>query len=109
LPTYLTGIVLTIAAAILVAYGVQNGDWGNFVQQWQTSRFIHVMSLDFCLLSLLFPALLADDMARRSWKNPQIFWLISFIPLFGPLFYLCIRPPLPEVDTISSKQQPAAN
>jgi hypothetical protein len=109
LDSRVTGIVLTIAAAILVAYGVQNGDWGNFVQQWQTSRFIHVMSLDFCLLSLLFPALLADDMARRSWKNPQIFWLISFIPLFGPLFYLCIRPPLPEVDTISSKQQPAAN
>ena len=106
-----TGIVLGVAAAILVAYGVRAGDWGDFVQQWQTSRFIHVMSLDFCLLSLLFPALLGDDMARRGGKNSQIFWLIGVIPLFGPIFYLCVRPSLPEVgvDTISPQQEPAAN
>jgi hypothetical protein len=111
LDSRVTGVVLTIVAAILVAYGVRSGNWGDFVQQWQTSRFIHVTSLDFCLLSLLFPALLGDDMARRGWQNPQVFWLISLIPLFGPLIYLCVRPPLPEVgvDTISSQQQPATN
>ncbi|BAY27049.1 hypothetical protein NIES2100_68700 [Calothrix sp. NIES-2100] len=111
LDSRVTGIVLTVTAAILVAYGVRAGDWGDFVLQWQTSRFIHVMSLDFCLLSLLFPALLPDDMARRGGKNSQIFWLISFIPLFGPLFYLCVRPPLPEegTNTISPEQQAAAN
>ncbi|MBD2354164.1 DUF2834 domain-containing protein [Tolypothrix sp. FACHB-123] len=110
LDSRITGIVLTIAAAILVGYGLLAGDWVDFVQQWQTSRFIHVMSLDFCLLSLLFPALLGDDMARRAWKNSSI-WLISFIPLFGPLFYLCVRPPLPEVgvDKISPQQQATAN
>jgi hypothetical protein len=93
LDSRITGVVLTIAAAILVAYGLQ-GDWGDFVQQWQTSRFIHVMSLDFCLLCLLFPSLLGDDMARRGWENQPVFWLISLIPLFGPLIYLCLRPPL---------------
>ncbi|MBE9051778.1 DUF2834 domain-containing protein [Nostocales cyanobacterium LEGE 11386] len=91
------GFVLTIAAVILVTYGLQ-GDWGNFVQQWQTNRFIHVMSLDFCLLCLLFPTLLGDDMARRGWQNPQLFWLIALVPLFGPLMYLCVRPPLPKAD-----------
>jgi len=95
LDSRLTGIALTIGATILVTYGFKNGDWGNFVQQWQTSRFIHVMSLDFCLLCLLFPALLGDDMARRRLKNPQLFWLVALIPLFGPLLYLCLRPPLP--------------
>ena len=93
----LTGVALTIATAVILAYGITGGDWGNFVHQWQTSRFIHVMSLDFCLLCLLFPALLGDDMARRGMKNPQLFWLITLIPLFGPLVYLCVRPPLPEV------------
>ncbi|MBR8837534.1 MAG: DUF2834 domain-containing protein [Stigonema ocellatum SAG 48.90 = DSM 106950] len=91
-----TGVVITIASVLIVAYGINGGDWGNFVQQWQTSRFIHVMTLDFCLLSLLFPALLGDDMARRGMKNPQLFWLITLIPLLGPLMYLCVRPPLPE-------------
>lgn len=48
-------------------------------------------------------------MARRSW-NPQLFWFIALIPLFGPLIYLSVRPPLPEVgvEAIPS-QQPAAN
>ncbi|MBH8572121.1 DUF2834 domain-containing protein [Nostocaceae cyanobacterium CENA369] len=107
LDSRITGFILTVASVILVAFGLQGGDWGNFVQQWQTNRFIHVMSLDFCLLCLLFPALLEDDMARRDWKNPQLFWLIALIPLFGPLIYLCVRPPLLEGDAkaISSQQQ----
>ncbi|MBD6615920.1 DUF2834 domain-containing protein [Komarekiella sp. 'clone 1'] len=105
------GIILTVATLILVTFGLRGGDWGNFVQQWQTSRFIHVMSIDFCLLCLLFPALLGDDMTRRGWKNPQFFWLIALLPLFGPLIYLCVRPPLPEVgaELKSSQQQPATN
>ncbi|NMF62636.1 DUF2834 domain-containing protein [Brasilonema octagenarum] len=111
LDSRLTGIALTVATVILIAYGVGQGNWGNFVQQWQTSRFIHVMSLDFCLLCLLFPALLGDDIARRDIKNPQLFWLIGLIPLFGPLIYLCIRPPLQEAadKIIQSQQQSAIN
>ncbi|MEI2581493.1 DUF2834 domain-containing protein [Scytonema sp. PRP1] len=111
LDSRLTGIALAVGTAILVAYGIGQGDWGDFVHQWQTSRFIHVMSLDFCLLCLLFPALLGDDMARRDMNNPQLFWLISFIPLFGPLMYLCMRPPLKEAgeQMISNQQQPVGN
>jgi hypothetical protein len=101
----ITGIILTLIAIVLIIYGLKSGDWQDFIQQWQTNRFIHVMSLDFCLVSLLFPMLLGDDMARRGWKNSQIFWLISLVPLFGALIYLCIRPPLPETasETISNQ------
>lgn len=106
-----TGIALTLGTIILVAYGLQGGDWGNFAQQWQTSRFIHVMSLDFCVLCLVFPALVGDDIARRDVKNPQLLRLISLIPLLGSLIYLSVRPPLLEdgAETVSIKQQPAAN
>jgi len=107
LDSRLTGVALAIGALLLVTYGLRNGDWGNFIQQWQTSRFIHVMSLDFCLLCFLFPALLGDDMARRGLKNPQLFWLTVLIPFFGPLIYLCVRPPLPESDVVSSTSAPA--
>ncbi|MCF4966961.1 DUF2834 domain-containing protein [Nostoc sp. CMAA1605] len=99
LDSRLTGIFLTLTAAILVAYGLIAGDWSNFLQQWQTSRFIHVMSLDFCLLSLLFPTLLKDDMAHRGWENQQFFWLFTALPLFGVLIYLCVRPPILETVT----------
>ncbi|MCL1472857.1 DUF2834 domain-containing protein [Argonema antarcticum] len=91
-----TGLLIGLATVGLVAYGLVAGDWGDFIQQWQTSNFIHVMSLDFCTLCLLFPALLGDDMARRGVKNRQIFWAVSLIPLFGPVLYLCLRPQLPE-------------
>lgn len=49
------GLGLLVGGVVLLAFGFSQGDWGNFVQLWQTSRFIHVMSLDFCMLSLVFP------------------------------------------------------
>ncbi|MBD2410285.1 DUF2834 domain-containing protein [Nostoc calcicola FACHB-389] len=110
LDSRVTGFILSVASVILVAYGLTGGDWVNFVQQWQTNRFIHVMSLDFCLLCLLFPTLVGDDMARRGWKNPQLLWITALIPLFGALIYLCVRPPLPEVGVENiPTEQPALN
>lgn len=88
------GIALSAIALLLLGWGLSQGDWPNFVEQWHSSRFIHVMSLDFCLLSSLFPALLGDDMARRGLVSPLLFWLVALTPLLGPLAYLCIRPPL---------------
>jgi hypothetical protein len=89
-------VFLSLGATVLTGYAIFYGDWGDFVQQWQTSRFIHVMSLDFCLLCVLFPALLGDDMQRRNLKNQGIFWIVGSIPLFGALFYLALRPQLPD-------------
>jgi len=103
LDSRILGILLTIGAAVLFASGLQ-GDWSDFVQQWQSSRFIHVMSLDFVMLSLLFPTLLGDDMARRGWKDNQLFWLFV-MPLFGALIYLCVRPPV-EIENKIGVEKP---
>jgi hypothetical protein len=105
------GVALTLGTLGLLSFGVLNGNWGDFIQQWQTSRFIHVMSLDFCLLCLLFPALLRDDMARRGLKNSQLFWAVALVPLVGPLLYLCLRPPLPDSgqEVATNNQQIASN
>lgn len=92
------GIVIAIAALSLLGYGVTQGDWGDFVAQWQTDRFIHVMSLDFCLLTLLFPTLLPDDLARRGLTDSRIFWAVTLVPLLGPIAYLALRPPTLEGD-----------
>jgi hypothetical protein len=105
------GLALTLGTLTLLGFGLLQGDWGDFIQQWKTSRFIHVMSLDFCLLCLLFPALLGDDMARRGWQNPLLFLGVALLPLVGSVLYLCLRPPLPESgqEVTSNRQQPAAN
>ncbi|WP_109012429.1 hypothetical protein [Nostoc commune] len=82
--------------AFLLAYAFVLGDWGDFVQQFQGDRFINGMSLACCLFCLLFPTILGDDIARRHWNNPQVFWTVALVPLLGPLVYLCLRPPLPS-------------
>jgi hypothetical protein len=94
LDSRITGIFLTLGTLILLFLGVFYGNWGDFAQQWQSNRFIHVMSLDFCLLSLLLPVLVKDDLPRRNIKQKWVFWIITLIPLFGTLGYLCVRPPL---------------
>jgi len=98
-------IAVSISAIGLLIYGISAGDWANFVQQWRTDRFIHVMSLDFCLLCLLFPALVGDDMARRNWQNPGMFWTVVLLPLLGAIAYLCLRPPIGSSSAIAADQR----
>jgi hypothetical protein len=91
-----TGVSLSLSTAGLLAYAWLAGDWQDFIYQWHSNHFVNAISLDFCLMCLLFPSLLGDDMARRGLRDSRIFWLVTLVPLFGPLAYLCLRPPLPE-------------
>jgi hypothetical protein len=93
------GWLLSLSTVGLLAYAWLAGDWFDFIHQWYTSRFIHCMSLDFCLLCLVFPSLLGDDMARRGLRDSRIFWAVALVPLLGPLAYLSLRPTLPESRT----------
>ncbi|MEB3357576.1 MAG: DUF2834 domain-containing protein [Synechococcales bacterium] len=88
------GGAIALGTLALLGYGLGYGNGSDFVEQWQTSRFIHVMSLDFCLLALLFPALLGDDLARRGLDRRHPLWVLGWVPLLGPVAYLCCRPPL---------------
>lgn len=95
----LNAIVLAIATLSLIFFGLNNGDWANFVQLWQSNKFIHIMSLDFCCLCLFLPVLVKDDLLKRGIRNPAILAIISFIPLLGTLVYLCVRPSLITVES----------
>lgn len=92
-----TGVILTISTIILMLYAIVWGDWTAFAQEFMTNRFVHGMSLAFGLFCVLFPypTLLQDDMARRGLaSNSQLFQIAAWVPLFGPLAYLCLRPSL---------------
>ena len=88
------GAVLAAGAIALAIFALTQGDWPDFWQQWQTSRFIHVMTLDFCALWLLFPTLLKEDMARRGLKTPGVIAAVLALPLVGACLYLALRPAL---------------
>lgn len=102
-----TGRAIALSSLVLLTYGITQGDWSDFAQQWQTSQFIHVMSLDFCLLCVIFVPLLKDDMAKRNLHNPALFWTATLIPLIGIALYLSIRPPLETSSEATDLQAPA--
>ena len=93
-----TGRALALGSLVLLGYGLIYGDWGDFAQQWQASRFIHVMSLDFCVLCLVVSPLVKDDMAKRNLHNSALFWVATLVPLLGVVLYLSVRPPLATAD-----------
>jgi hypothetical protein len=102
LDSRLTGLVVASLGIFLLLYGLRFGDWADFALQWRSSRFIHVMSLDFCLLCALFPWLLKDDMLRRGWDSDTVFMAVASFPLLGPLVYLCVRPSVIPMEQKSS-------
>lgn len=79
-----------------MGYGLSQGNWADWWQAFQTSRFIHVMSLDFVLLSVLFPVVLGDDLTRRKVNHSPWFALVCALPMVGPALYLTLRPQLPH-------------
>jgi hypothetical protein len=83
-------VAIGLGAIGLLSYGFTQGNWPDFVHSWQTQRFIHVMSLDFLMLSALFPVVVRDDLSRRGGQS----WLrwLSCIPLVGAIAYLYLRP-----------------
>lgn len=91
----LLGWGLLAASLLGLGWGLTQGNWADYLQQFRSSRFIHVMSLDFVALSLLFPTLVGDDLARRRDDRR---WLIglSSLPLIGPCAYLGLRRSLPS-------------
>ena len=69
------------------------GDPADYVFWFRHSNFVHVMTVDLLVLTLLFPALLRDDMARRGVSDEDGLGRFALaVPLLGPAWYLLRRP-----------------
>lgn len=102
------GVTLVAGLGIILYSVVGNaGDWTEFYQYFRESKFIHVTSLDFCLLSAFAPFWVYNDMTTRKWFDKGSWLLpVSVIPFLGPSLYLLLRPAVSETiapkDTASS-------
>ena len=59
-------VILFLVGLSLVIYGLVYGDWVAFVESFWTSGLVHIMSIDFVLISILIPSFMKDDMIRRD-------------------------------------------
>ena len=101
----LLGALTLVGLVVLFYFGFSQGGWADYVVRFKGDRFIHVMSLDFCALSLLFPTILKDDLARRGLAEKKwIFWVIALTPPFGMAVYLTLRPPTQAQTTEEPEQ-----
>ncbi|CAN1127975.1 hypothetical protein LINPERPRIM_LOCUS29924 [Linum perenne] len=90
--------VLAAGLGLFIRAGISIGDWGEFYQYFRESKFIHVTSLDFSLLSLFAPFWVYNDMTARKWFDKGAWLLpISLVPFLGPALYLVLRPSLSEL------------
>jgi hypothetical protein len=85
-------IGLCLGSAALLAYGITQGDWADFARQWRSDRFIHVMSLDFVMLWLLFGVCARDDAKRRGASTNLL--AVCAVPILGAATYVLLRPQL---------------
>lgn len=88
-----------LVAAALIVLLVYIALWGNlagYVFWFRHSNFVHVMTVDLLVLTLLFPTLLGDDMKRRGVSDESLLGRIALgVPLLGPAWYLVRRPAEP--------------
>jgi hypothetical protein len=91
------GIALFAISGWLAASAILYGDWSAYAQDFLTTGFIHVMSIDFMVLWAMFVFIAQDDMSRRGISKEDRInkWtpLVS-IPIFGAAIYLITRPKL---------------
>lgn len=81
------------ALAVLLLVIAFAGSFADYVFWFRHSNFVNVMTVDLLVLTLLFPALLRDDMARRGMSDDGTLGRIALgVPLLGPAYYLVRRP-----------------
>ncbi|XP_058112710.1 uncharacterized protein LOC131255841 isoform X2 [Magnolia sinica] len=63
------GILIAAGLGVIGYAGLADGDvWKEFYQYFRESKFIHITSIDFSLLSVFAPFWVYNDMTARKWE-----------------------------------------
>ncbi|MBD3205586.1 hypothetical protein GF319_04465 [Candidatus Bathyarchaeota archaeon] len=82
---------LTFVTISLILYGTIFGNVVEYIQSFTQNNLVHVMTIDFLLLSILFPGLMIDDMMREESYDLRRFLLFSAGSVLGANMYLLQR------------------
>ncbi|SDO13418.1 hypothetical protein [Halobacillus aidingensis] len=79
-------IFLIIGTVALFLYGVIQGNFHLYLEAFQTSQFVHVMTIDFFILTFL-SSFVIYWRERKNGQVNQLHWL-GFMPIVGAILYL---------------------
>ncbi|RDY71761.1 hypothetical protein DXT76_06450 [Halobacillus trueperi] len=79
-------IFLIIGTVALFLYGVIQGNFHLYLKAFQTSQFVHVMTIDFFILTFL-SSFVIYWRERKNGQVNQLQWL-GFMPIVGAILYL---------------------
>ncbi|MEW5308412.1 MAG: hypothetical protein WDW38_000376 [Sanguina aurantia] len=88
-------LALLLASSLLVGQAATAGGaaWSEYLQLFDESRFIHVTSIDFAMLTALLPFWMGNDAQLRNWgPRDTVVPILSCLPVVGPALYLVLRP-----------------
>ena len=87
----LTASVGCTASPSSLCAGTGSDEWYGFFKLFDESRFVHVTTIDFLLLSAFMPFWISNDAEFRG-KFGNTALLFGLLPVIGPALYLCLRP-----------------
>lgn len=102
---YGAGLLATsvFLAAGLLSISDTAAAMSEFGELFTSSRFVHVSTIDLCVLSAFAFEPIREDMTRRGWwdeasddNNALRLVAFSAVPVLGPCAYLLFRPLLDE-------------
>lgn len=95
--TETTWLPASLVAGTLFLFGMAitagPGYWSDYLKLFDESRFVHVTTVDFALLTAIIPFWIANDANLRGWnKGSGLLNTLSWLPVLGPAIYLVLRP-----------------
>ena len=62
-------VLASLAGLTAMVATASSSDWSGYLSLFGKSRFTHVSSLDFCVLTLMAPFWVYNDAEQRQWKR----------------------------------------
>lgn len=88
--------LIALAASSYLLYNMFTADaasWQGYLSLFDSSRLVHISSIDCVLLATLTPFWMANDAELRGWKDKdKLLPILSLLPVVGPATYLLLRP-----------------
>ncbi|ARI75987.1 hypothetical protein [Halobacillus mangrovi] len=81
-------LVLLLGSFSLIVHGIVNGNYSTYTEAFTTSQFVHVMTIDFIVLTALSLFVIGWDQWKNS--NKRSWSWMGIVPVIGLIVYILL-------------------